>query len=838
MAEFIDPVLIPLPESAIPSMNNSPPESLRLPHIPVHPPPGVAPLPRFRSERLLPAPNMIYPLPPTFAKLHVTPQCPALQGQVKSFHSPYNSGSRTKPRISPDRFIPTNTSINAFRMSMPLHLLSHEEKLLRRSTRNDIFGRGRSMSPPFGRQISSSIDYRAPRAQASGITAAGRAIYVGAGSSRGTEVYINIFGDQESPEVEKERHQSRLAAALGVDRCARVLSFTREPVGVIMSATVDIWSRGSENYKMGPRKSTAQNSQTVLSKNTVPTTPFRVLDAPGLRDDYYCSLLAYSPVAHSLAVGLHSDVYTWTETTGATPFKQWSSSHVTCLAFSCTPSRRNILAIGRIDGNLCLWKPGEPKPRIERKHTAGVACVCWRPVLQKRWDASFSAVTPNDEQMLPRLSSSWIDCEDLLVGDEMGIIYYYTVSWSSSSPPYTSDRRIEAGGAKIRLLKKITAHTQQICGLCWSGDGGQFATGGNDNVACLFNVSDIFAPPSPDESREIKMKRERGKYRWTHGAAVKAMAFCPWQRTLLATGGGSNDRCIHFYHTYSGACLATINVSAQVTSLLWSNSHREIAATFGYANPDHPIRIAVFSWPECKQVAAIPWGEDMRALYAVGYPGGPIEGSIPESPHEDVDEYEDVNDSMEDNSEEEWMILERRVLAQGVPTDRTVATRSGANSRAVNGAGSREAEARRGRPTLVSPMNTPIPTTTAARTNTASRSRSRGRTATRTGEVASPSEGVPARARNSSSATQVSSLRRRRTRSGRGAMAPRGDRSRGAGRHSDGCIVVAASDETVRFHEVWSECRKGVVGWRGVLGGSDILEGLEGIEKDGGETIR
>lgn len=61
---------------------------------------------------------------------------------------------------------------------------------------------------------------------------------------------------------------------------------------------------------------------------------------------------------------------------------------------------------------------------------------------------------------------------------------------------------------------------------------------------------------------------------------------------------------------------------------------------------------------------------------------------------------------------------------------------------------------------------------------------------------------------------------------------------RGVRQRSEGCIVVAASDETVRFHEVWSETRRGVLGWRGVLGGSDILEGLEGIEKDGGEMIR
>ena len=113
------------------------------------------------------------------------------------------------------------------------------------------------------------------------------------------------------------------------------------------------------------------------------------------------------------------------------------------------------------------------------------------------------------------------------------------------------------------------------------------------------------------------------KHRWRHAAAVKAIAFCPWREGLIATGGGSNDKCIHFYHTTSGAALATISVAAQVTSLIWSKTRREIAATFGYAQPDHPYRIAVFSWPDCRQVAAVPWEGEHRALYAVAYPGGP-----------------------------------------------------------------------------------------------------------------------------------------------------------------------------------------------------------------------
>lgn len=120
-------------------------------------------------------------------------------------------------------------------------------------------------------------------------------------------------------------------------------------------------------------------------------------------------------------------------------------------------------------------------------------------------------------------------------------------------------------------------------------------------------ASEGFRRPISYTSGEPRTIDERqAKHRWEHTAAVKAIAFCPWRNGLVATGGGSRDKCIHFYHTTSGVALATIAVHAQVTSLIWSTTRREIAATFGYAQPDHPYRIAIFSWPECRQVAAIP----------------------------------------------------------------------------------------------------------------------------------------------------------------------------------------------------------------------------------------
>ena len=269
-------------------------------------------------------------------------------------------------------------------------------------------------------------------------------------------------------------------------------------------------------------------------RRVVPTTPFRVLDAPGLRDDYYCSLIAYSPATHSLAVGLNTDVYSWTETSGARPFEAWSNSHVTALAFSCLQGKRNILAIGRIDGSLSLWSPAEPTPRLERTHDTGIACLAWKPIVSYRPDSGLRSSNgfPFSDRRF-QSSSTMAETEELLVGDEFGNVYYYSIEWGK----FREGLPAPASHASIVLLRKIVVHSQQICGLAWSGDGEQFATGGNDNVTCLFSTADVICNRSGGvRSHEATALEGGEKHRWAHGAAVKAIAFCPWQKSLLATG--------------------------------------------------------------------------------------------------------------------------------------------------------------------------------------------------------------------------------------------------------------------------------------------------------------
>ena len=176
-----------------------------------------------------------------------------------------------------------------------------------------------------------------------------------------------------------------------------------------------------------------------------------------------------------------------------------------------------------------------------------------------------------------------------------------------------------------------------------------FATGGNDNQLFLFESKRILErPASGIESRSTVRVRARSpnssncpstgqgevltikpgvqRHVFSLNAAVKAIAFAPWQSTLLAAGGGSNDRCIHFFHTLSGSPLATIDCHAQVTSLVWSEKRKEIASTFGFAQPEHPYHVAVFAWPSCNMVVRIPWWGEERALFAVAYPRGPTTG--------------------------------------------------------------------------------------------------------------------------------------------------------------------------------------------------------------------
>ncbi|KAL2862882.1 WD40-repeat-containing domain protein [Aspergillus lucknowensis] len=761
---------------------------------------------------------------------------------------------------SPDRFIPLRDAIDTastpYRVGKDPRELSPEEKLFRhRSPREDPFTprktrrlksatrTGHVFNPHHGphlvidptgsgREVFSAARDGTRRVSNGAIWAVG-----GTSAALGSRSTLPLDGNRgllasgttapmytakflpQTCSLAEDRvtYESRVALALDVDPAARVLNNSK-----ILSASDPIPSPSSPDFEQFSPLVWKDNAWRRVERGQweaatprkekdtiVPSLPFRTLDAPLLRDDFYCSTLAYSPIAGTLAVGLGHRVYLWSETLGVQhpPLGEHdTSNYVTSLSFSSEDGGKSILAVGRKAGMLSLWSTFDSEVRFEVSHSSTITCVAFKQTKTRR--------------LSQRLEDVEVDAEDLAVGDDLGNIWYYSVEW-----PNEEARRNLGWHGRVELLAKISAHTQQICGITWSPDGVYLATGGNDNACLIFELSSIIparelgvpcgtclprqnchpvglscpnslscfaanasrrlfnqrnllsnllpnwttsrtrslssslpsvlshtGPVISGRDRTVFVPSGRQKHRLVHSAAVKAIAFAPWQPSLLATGGGSNDRAIHFFHTPSGACLATINVYAQVTSLIWSKTRRELVATFGFAQPEHPFRIAVFAWPSCEQIAAIAWGPQGtswdrpptndavvdcgRALCAVSYPGRPptylFDGhDIPEDSH----------------------TLDSRIYKNLTGRDW-----SGASRRLT------------GR-VVVRP-----------------RAKEGGLWCSRTVE--------------------------------------------------EGCIIVASSDQSVKFHEVWSGCtgRRSLAS--GPYGGSEILEGLEGLENPGREIIR
>ena len=82
-----------------------------------------------------------------------------------------------------------------------------------------------------------------------------------------------------------------------------------------------------------------------------------------------------------------------------------------------------------------------------------------------------------------------------------------------------------------------------MCGLKWSPDDREVASGGNDNQLYIWNLNST--------SPIIKFS--------DHNAAVKAIAWSPHQHGLLASGGGTADRCIRFWNSATNTALNCID---------------------------------------------------------------------------------------------------------------------------------------------------------------------------------------------------------------------------------------------------------------------------------------
>lgn len=150
---------------------------------------------------------------------------------------------------------------------------------------------------------------------------------------------------------------------------------------------------------------------------------------------------------------------------------------------------------------------------------------------------------------------------------------------------------------------ELTDHTQEVCGLKWNPEGTMLASGGNDNNLIVWEST----------SPRLLHRFEE------HTAAIKAIAWSPYTRGLLASGGGTADKTIRFWNAMSGVAISSYTTGAQVCNLAWSTREDELVSSHGFSSSaDSTSNNQVLVWkadPENFERLATLSGHTSRVLY-------------------------------------------------------------------------------------------------------------------------------------------------------------------------------------------------------------------------------
>lgn len=243
-------------------------------------------------------------------------------------------------------------------------------------------------------------------------------------SSHSSRYLGPVFRDSE--------HKNAIAEALSFKNECRVFNFSPSksngmslgssagsisnpsPMFSVMSADdsllTSISSIGTEISKSptnSPRKSKRIKSQ----------IPFRVLDAPNLRNDFYTNLISWSKSTYKIAVGLGYNVYLRSEEDGVKLLNLPEDEGISCVSFS----NGDFILVATKNGRIALFSQ-ESLALIDQRFVIGhgICTITWFPDSETRF----------------------------VVGDEGGDVHIF---------------QIELNGA-ITLINKFKCHQQQVCG--------------------------------------------------------------------------------------------------------------------------------------------------------------------------------------------------------------------------------------------------------------------------------------------------------------------------------------------------------------------------------------
>ncbi|KAL2921513.1 Cell division cycle 20.1 cofactor of APC complex [Bienertia sinuspersici] len=310
---------------------------------------------------------------------------------------------------------------------------------------------------------------------------------------------------------------------------------------------------------MPPEYASVQQSKPVKPRRHIPQTSERTLDAPDLLDDYYLNLLDWGS-SNVLAIALGTTVYLWDASNGSTSeLVTVDDDKGPVTSVNWAPDGRHI-AVGLNNAEVQLWDSTANRQlrTLKGGHRARVGSLAWN--------------------------------NHILTTGSM-------------------DGKIMNNDVRIRdhVVETYRGHQQEVCGLKWSASGQQLASGGNDNILHIWDRTQASSNSATQWLHRLE----------DHAAAVKALAWCPFQGNLLASGGGGGDRCIKFWNTHTGSCLNSVDTGSQVCSLLWSKNERELLSSHGFTQN----QLTLWKYPSMVKMAELT-GHTSRVLFMAQSPDG------------------------------------------------------------------------------------------------------------------------------------------------------------------------------------------------------------------------
>ena len=311
-------------------------------------------------------------------------------------------------------------------------------------------------------------------------------------------------------------------------------------------------------------RNNSNNFEEFKNQRKISQKPYKELITSNLIDDFYLNLLDWSS-KDQIAVGCTTSVILWNNN---------KTQSEILLNYPCRNLEESENVVEKYVSSLIWSNEGD---KLAVGHSLG--CVEIYDINKKKLISNYSGHK-----------------------GRVGVVSWNgNIISSGSKDCNIITRDIRTKNNNENIIVKFVGHSQEVCGLKWSFDGSQLASGGNDNNLMIWNLH---------STKPIMCNS-------SHLAAVKAIAWSPHLHNILATGGGTADRTIRFWNTSTFQNILKYDTGSQVCNLVFSKTSNELISTHGFSLN----QINVWKLPNLQKTATLI-GHTFRVLYLGLSPNG------------------------------------------------------------------------------------------------------------------------------------------------------------------------------------------------------------------------